>query len=66
MDHVDAGLFKLQCVVCLHLSWTPQGKKGRVHSRRQKGQQGAGKGQQGVAPCYLHLAGPLCIYIKTW
>ena len=34
-------------------------KKGRVHSRRQKGQQGARKGQQGVAPCYLHLAGPL-------
>ena len=30
-----------------------------MHSRRQKGQQGARKGQQGVAPCYLHLAGPL-------
>ena len=29
------------------------------YSRRPKGQQVARKGQQGVAPCYLHLAGAL-------
>ena len=34
-------------------------QKGQKLSRRQKGQQGARKGQQGIAPCYLHLAGPL-------
>ena len=46
-------------------SLAPQGKKGRVHSRRQKGQQGARKGQQGVAPCYLPLAGPLSYFGAT-
>ena len=36
-----------------------------MHSRRQKGQQGARKGQQGVAPCHLHLAGPLLVIIPV-
>ena len=61
MDHDDAELTLL--IYNVWYAYIYKGhhkaKKGRVHSRRQKGLQGARKGQQGVAPCYLHLAGAL-------